>query len=380
MSHLLPRAATFLTLPLCLALSASLQARAEAARPAAAGPTDADLGRLDRNQDQRLSLEEFYAGGPPPMHPCLKHRFGLADDDHDGQLTYEQARKTYQAVSQFRPRLAPAVDGALQPISIEVSPTSKRALVKATVNGVEGRFLLDTGTSDTILDVDFARRAKVDGVDGCMGIAAGNYGNKGDVLSFVQVPDLEIAGTHFRGFHAILQDQGKPRSDFAGRLDGLIGANVLYAKPLVLDYRRQQLRFATAPVAGPHDFAFNLVLDRRKLGTEAKVEETHSPVALVRAEIDGVKMILLLDSGAAIGDAILVNQSSHDALRKLANDPQASQYTAKEVRIDGQPFLANKNCLLRPFEESVIGAVFFDHHVVTVDVAAGKVFIDRNRP
>lgn len=377
--NLLPRGAvTLLTLPLYLAVSACAQSGPTTAKPPAGGPPAASLARLDRNQDQRLSLEEFYAGGPPPMHPCLKHRFETADQDHDGLLSYAEASQTYGAISQFRPRLAPMVDGGMQPIPIEVSPISKRALVKATVNGVEGRFLLDTGTSDTILDVDFARRAKVDAVDGCMGIADGNYGNKGDVLSFVQVPDLEIAGTHFRGFHAILQDQGKPRSDFSGRLDGLIGANLILAKPMVLDFRRQQLRFASPDAANtPHDDAFNLILDRQKV---ANLKGVSSQVILVQAEIDGIKMVLMMDSGAAIGDTILVNQTYHEAFRRLANDPKATHYQAKDVKVDGRPFLANKICLLQPFEESVIGAVFFDHHVVTVDVAAGKVFVDRNLP
>lgn len=335
--------------------------------------------QIDRNQDQRIDLEEFYATGPAPLHPRMKQVFEAFDLDHDGFLSLAETREACAKISSLRPKLKPEVDGASQAVPLEISPKSKRAVVKATINGVEGRFLLDTGCSDTILDTDFARRAKVDFVEACMGIAAGNYGKKGDVISFIRVPDLEIAGTHFRDFHAIMQDQNRPRSDFTGRLDGLIGANLLFAKPLTLDFRQQQLRFATAAdAAKPHDFTFNLLLNRRKTDPARRIEEVGSKTALIEAEIDGVKVILLLDSGAAIGDTLLINQTYHEAFRKLANEPQAQKYTAKEVRVGDKTLLNSKLCLLRSFEESVLGAVFFDGHIITVDLAAGKVFIDRN--
>jgi hypothetical protein len=322
------------------------------------------LEPFDLDHDGRISLEEFYHTGPPPLHPRMKRVFDSFDKDRRGSLSYADTERVIATVSRLMPRLAPDVAGALRPIPLEISPQTKRALIKATVNGIEGQFLLDTGTSDTILDTEFARKAGVDFVEICTPIVSGNYGKKGDIISMVRVPDMEIAGTHFRNFHAVLRDEGEPRRDFSGRLAGIIGANVLFARPLTLDYRRQLISFATNTV-GPHDFTFDLAPD-------------HGKTAALDANVDGVKVILMLDSGAAIGDTLLINERYHVAIRNLAHDPKAADYRAKEVRVAGQLLLADQRCLLRPFEEAVIGSLFFDRHVITVSLAAGKVWIDRN--
>jgi hypothetical protein len=329
-----------------------------------AGQPAPALERLDLNHDGRISLEEFYHTGPPPLHPRMKQVFDSFDHERQGSLSYAETKQVIATVSGLRPKLTPVVDGAFGPIALEVSPQTKRALVRATINGLEGRFLLDTGTSDTILDTEFARQAGVDFVEICTPIVAGNYGKKGDIISLVRVPDMQIAGTHFRDFHAVLREEGKPRRDFPSRLAGILGANVLFARPLTLDYRQHRLAFATNS-SGPHEFNFDLVPNHRK-------------TAALEAEIDGVKVILMLDSGAAIGDTILINETYQAAVRQLAGEPEAKQYQAKEVRVGGTLLLANQRCILRPFEEAVIGSHFFDRNVITIDLAAGKVWIDRN--
>ena len=99
---------------------------------------------------------------------------------------------------------------------------------------------------------------------------------------------------------------------------------------------------------------------------------------MVAAKIDGQAVHLLLDSCAAISGTILVNEPYHAALRKLAGNPQAKEYVAKEVSVDGTHLLANQRCLLRPFARTVIGSWFFDRYVITVDTDNGKVWLDRN--
>jgi hypothetical protein len=140
--------------------------------------------------DCQIKIEEFYKTGPEPLHPRMKKVFDTFDKEQTGTLSYEDTLKVIREVSGLRPKLAPDVDGTFQQISLEVSPKTKRAIIKVTVNGVEGRFLLDTGTSDTIVNTDFAKRTGVDLVEICTLIAAGNYGKKGDIISMVRVPDM----------------------------------------------------------------------------------------------------------------------------------------------------------------------------------------------
>ncbi|WP_035614065.1 aspartyl protease family protein [Haloferula sp. BvORR071] len=327
---------------------------------AAAAPGDA-FRELDKDQDGRISLEEFYVTGPPPLHPRMRQVFESFDPEHRGNLGAEEVAKVVDAVRSLQPKLDPAVDGTFADIPLQVHAKSKRAFVKARVNGVEGTFLVDTGTSDTIVDAGFARRAGIDFVEICMTITGGNYGKKGDVVSLVKLPQMEIGGIRFRDFHAVMRDESKKRSDFEGQLDGILGANLLFAKPLTLDYKNARLSF-TEERSKPADFEFDLLPEYPK-------------VPVVAAQLDGTDIRLMLDSGAVIGDTLLINEPYHEALRALAGDASAKDYQSKELRVSGKLLTSDKRCLLRPFEHSVIGAVFFASHRITVDRPAGKIRI-----
>lgn len=318
--------------------------------------------KFDKNQDERITLEEFYQTGPPPLHPRMRKVFESFDKEGRGSLSLDEAAKVVESVRSLQPKLDPAIDGSFEDIALQVHRESKRAYVKAKVNDVEGTFLVDTGTSDTILDADFARRAKVDFVEICMTITGGNYGKKGDFVSLVKVPMMEIGGTRFSDFHAVMRDENsKKRFDFSGRADGVIGGNLLFAKPLTLDYRNAHLSFAEDS-SKPADFEFDLL-------------PKYPKVPVVSAQIDGKDFVLMFDSGAAIGDTLLINEPYHAALRALASDANAQEYTCKEVRVADKLLVSGKRCLLRPFEHSVIGAVFFESHVITVDKPSNKIRI-----
>jgi hypothetical protein len=331
-----------------------------------AAPKDEFLKKLDKDGDQRITLEEFYPTGPPALHPRMRKVFESFDKDQRGSVSYDDTLKVIETVRSLMPKLEPAVDGSYHDIPLQVHAESKRAFAKVTVNGVEGTFLVDSGTSDTILDPDFARRAGVDFVEIAMTITGGNYGKKGDTISLVKVPLMEIAGTRFRDFHAVMKDESKPRSDYQGRIDGILGGNVLFAKPLTLDYRNARLSYAEDR-AKPADFEFDLLPE-------------HPKVPVVSAQLDGVDFVLMFDSGAAIGDTLLINEPYHQALRGLAGDSSAKEYPSKEVRVGGKLLASGKRCLLRPFEHSVIGSVFFDRHRITVDKQAQKIRLTVNTP
>jgi hypothetical protein len=76
----------------------------------------------------------------------------------------------------------------------------------------------------------------------------------------------------------------------------------------------------------------------------------------------------------------VINEPYHAALRFLAGDAAAKEYASKEVRVGDRLLVSGKNCLLRPFLHSVIGAVYFDHHVITIDKQSNKIRIRKGEP
>ena len=76
-----------------------------------------------------------------------------------------------------------------------------------------------------------------------MPIVAGNMGPRGDFVSLVLVRDLVIQEMHFRNFHAVLGDPKKPIYEFGAAIDWVLGANVIFAKPVTLDFSHNALTF-----------------------------------------------------------------------------------------------------------------------------------------
>ena len=334
-----------------------------AAAAASHNPAPEGLQPLDKNHDGRIDLEEFYPTGPPPLHPRMKQVFESFDKDHSGSLSFADAAKVIATVSGVLPKLTPEISGELRTVPLQVHPRTKRAFVKATVNGVEGLFLLDTGTSDTILYPEFAKRARVDFVEICQTITAGNMGKHGDFVSLVRVPDLTIEAVHFRDFHAVLQPSKQATYEFGEAIAGLIGSSIIYSKPVTLDFRNGLMTYESLPAAHSA-WTFPLHKDAK--------------VAITDAEVDGVKFPLMMDSGASIGNSIMINEPYHAAIRKLAGDPKAMEYRAKTLSVAGQLIASNLRCRILPFEYSVFSSEFFYQHVISVDLAAAKAIILSN--
>jgi len=162
--------------------------------------------------------------------------------------------------------------------------TFPRILVDATVNGIKGRFILDTGAADTVLSDSFARRI------GAQRIGSTRIGGIGGsaAANLFRLDSIEIAGSTLHnviGFSGI-QEEWMDREGVVG----LIGYDLLGAAIVDLDLDAQTLR----------------VMD------PAKVEPDQTKGVVVHADLstqhirvpmklnDKYDVIALLDSGNPI--------------------------------------------------------------------------------
>lgn len=132
-------------------------------------------------------------------------------------------------------------------------------LFEVTVNGRTGRFVLDTGTGDCLLDSDFARRAGVEaGPYDQASFAGGHVGH----WQLGRIDSLSIGGSRFERLPAMLAPLGRAFRHVAdASVDGILGAGLLRAAGGIdIDY--QKARFLLGPpgiqegeplwIAGPH--------------------------------------------------------------------------------------------------------------------------------
>ncbi len=132
-------------------------------------------------------------------------------------------------------------------------------LFEVAINGQTGRFVLDTGTGDCLLDIEFARRAGVEsGPYDQARFAGGHVGH----WQLARIDTLSIGGSRFERLPAMLAPLGIAFRHVAdASVDGIIGAGLLRAAGGIdIDY--QKARFRLGPpnvqegeplwIAGPH--------------------------------------------------------------------------------------------------------------------------------
>lgn len=118
-------------------------------------------------------------------------------------------------------------------------------LFEVTVNGRTGRFVLDTGTGDCLLDSHFARCAGVEsGHFDQAGFAGGRMGH----WELARIDSLSIGDSHFTQLPAMITPLGATfRHGFAaGAVDGIIGSGLLRsAGGIDIDYQQQCFRLGS---------------------------------------------------------------------------------------------------------------------------------------
>lgn len=132
-------------------------------------------------------------------------------------------------------------------------------LLEVSINGHTGRFVLDTGTGDTLLDSGFARRAGIQ--PGPLDQAKFALGRVGH-WQLARIDSLSVGGTVFSRLPAMIAPlEADFRQVVDGTVDGIIGAGLLRAAGGIdIDYARACFRLGSPGlqdaeplwIAGPH--------------------------------------------------------------------------------------------------------------------------------
>jgi Aspartyl protease len=139
-----------------------------------------------------------------------------------------------------------------QPFAIATTSKPSRVLVDAVVNGVKGRFIIDTGASAIFLNEHFAERAKLEKVAG-EGVAIGLYGAQ--VTGVRRAATIQIGGNTLS--NVLLEVQNFNSRRYWGLddrdYDGLLGYDFFAGALVTLDPSTKTMTIAddTLAVADP---------------------------------------------------------------------------------------------------------------------------------
>lgn len=115
--------------------------------------------------------------------------------------------------------------------------------LKAKINGVKGRFILDTGASNTCVDFNLAERFKLEAEDS--DTKAAGAGATEMLTKQAQDVKIQIGKWRYHNLHLVLLDLTHVNTalvdHFAKPIEGIIGADILKHGKAVIDYDKKYL-------------------------------------------------------------------------------------------------------------------------------------------
>lgn len=115
--------------------------------------------------------------------------------------------------------------------------------LKATLNGVKGRFILDTGASNSCIDINLAEKFKLQVKDS--ETKAAGAGAIGMDTKISTQNGIEIRGFRFRNFTIVLLDLTHVNTALtehkARAVHGIIGADILEKGKAIINYKKKRL-------------------------------------------------------------------------------------------------------------------------------------------
>lgn len=120
-------------------------------------------------------------------------------------------------------------------------------IMKAVVNGVKGRFILDTGASNSCIGLHFTAKFKLVVKDN--EIKAAGAGNSSIETKIAVKNHLNISKWRYKNFTVVLLDLihiTKALKDYYPKtIHGIIGAEILEKGEAIIDYKKQCIYLKT---------------------------------------------------------------------------------------------------------------------------------------
>jgi predicted aspartyl protease len=132
-------------------------------------------------------------------------------------------------------------------IKFKVSKTN-HLLVDGSVNGVKGKFILDTGASNSCVDFENVSHFKL-----TTAASKTRAAGAGAIGMFTQIANdnvLKLGRWQYKGFHLVVFDMSHVNAALkehkAGAVQGILGADVLLEGKAIVDYANNCLYLKTS--------------------------------------------------------------------------------------------------------------------------------------
>lgn len=180
-------------------------------------------------------------------------------------------------------------------ITIPFSRVGNLILVKATADTAEGSFILDTGCPGLVLNLTYFRHYPL--------LEEGNIERKGITGSVeaavrTMITDFTFAEKHHYRIEADLVNLGHIENSKGVKILGLIGMQLLRNYEMIVDYEKNLVHLYSIGRKESNSYRHEILKDTAAYRTMPV--EIVSDRLILRANIGGKKLRLIIDSGAEI--------------------------------------------------------------------------------
>ncbi|MEM1320576.1 MAG: aspartyl protease family protein [Bacteroidota bacterium] len=254
----------------------------------------------------------------------------------------------------------------------------KEIIIRAKVNGVEGRFMVDTGAPNVISK---SFREKL-GLEALLKRKVGDSQLRENKEEFTRLDVVEVGDLKFRDIGAVIIDLQRSKEIACYQLDGLIGANLMRKAYWQFDYQQQQIT-----ITDQYE-RLNLPKDAITIPFKPKTQGTpHLELSLANQKVKTLK----LDTGSS-GYMGINRRHTKKAEQKYklqkavgysssgiygAGKDTTVLFLADSLWIGGQPFTkAPIRC--NRSRSNTLGNRFFEAYQMTLDWVNNKMFLVPN--
>ncbi len=244
------------------------------------------------------------------------------------------------------------------------------------------RFLVDTGSTVTLISPEFARRYATEEPAGDMAaVRVRSADGRNALLPGVRVGALALGAVRFEHVSALIYDFDELSAHYGRKIDGIIGYTLFRDTVLTLDYPRSELRLAPAATAPALSQAERPALPGRVLPL---LGDWSRPV--VAAQLGDRSLNVLLDSGSDSG----LRYNPDNRIPRYAVPPRPGATVAtltgdrqQEIGRLADDLVVGGRTFERPVVEltdqpSAVGSTVLRHFRITLDPQHGLASFERD--
>lgn len=250
-------------------------------------------------------------------------------------------------------------------VEIPFNYVNKHIFIEVMISEKKYNFLFDTGNEVTLIDLEIAKEINYTQLNE---IEISGSSITKQKKSLIELPGITISNLTFEKIYGTLLDLNFIKRDYENlNIGGIIGANLMRKSKWQIDYVKKVIRISDKIEK------FNVSETAKKI----KLNNENWGIGYVDLEINNKKYPFIFDLGSSgkftANHSFIKNLNKKNTITSEAKQKfELDKITIGEINLKEQSIVLEKNA------SSLIGNVFFEGYLLTIDWKKNILFLNQN--